>query len=92
MNIRPLEPTSNAMMLLDCICLTAYVSMVNAFIPIPGASGGTEAIFVLMFSTIYGAVQASAMMALWRFYTYYLLMVIGALTFLLFKNFYHARD
>ena len=92
MNIRPLEPTSNAMMLLDCICLTAYVSMVNAFIPIPGASGGTEAIFVLMFSTIYGAVQASAMMALWRFYTYYLLMVIGAVTFLLFKNFYHARD
>ena len=92
MDIVPLHSGNALLLLLDCICLTAYVSMVNAFIPIPGASGGTEAIFVLMFSTIFGAVQASAMMALWRFYTYYLLMIIGAATFIIFKNFYHKSS
>ena len=92
MDIRPIVDTSGAMLLLDCICLTAYVSMINAFIPIPGASGGTEAIFVLMFSTLFGNVQAGAIMALWRLFTYYLIMVIGALTFILFKHFYHRGD
>lgn len=88
MTITPTIDANTATLLLDCICLTSYVTMINAFIPIPGASGGTEAIFVLMFTTLFGGVQASAIMALWRFYTYYLLMVIGAITFILFKNFY----
>lgn len=92
MDITPIVASGNAMLLLDCICLTAYVSMINAFIPIPGASGGTEAVFVLMFSTLFGSVQAGAIMALWRLFTYYLVMIVGALLFILFKHFYHRRD
>ena len=92
MDITPIVDSGNAMLLLDCICLTAYVSMINAFIPIPGASGGTEAIFVLMFSTLFGNVQAGAIMALWRLFTYYLIMIVGALLFVLFKHFYHRNN
>ena len=69
-------------MVLDMITLASFVATVNAFIPIPGASGGTEATFVLMFSTILGTLSATSVMLLWRTATYVLPMAAGALSFL----------
>ncbi|MEG0176462.1 lysylphosphatidylglycerol synthase transmembrane domain-containing protein [Anaerorhabdus sp.] len=71
--------------LLDILALSSFVSMINCFIPIPGASGGTEATFILMFSTIFGSVGASSIMLLWRFITYYFVMILGGLTFIYAK-------
>ena len=72
--------------LLDVITLSSFVSMVNAFIPLPGASGGTEATFVMMFSTIFGLTAVRPIMLLWRFMTYYFDMMIGGIVFLIAKN------
>ena len=36
--------------MLDVIALSSFVTMANSFIPIPGASGGTEVVFNLLFS------------------------------------------
>ena len=44
----------DASRIVDVICLTAFVSMVNAFIPVPGASGGTEITFVTVFAPLVG--------------------------------------
>ena len=41
--------------LLDVIALSSFVMMANSFIPIPGASGGTEVVFTLMFTGMMGA-------------------------------------
>ena len=71
---------------LDCVALASFVSMINAFIPIPGASGGTEATFVLMFSTVFGRLGATSAMILWRFVSYYLIMILGGLTFIWVKS------
>lgn len=71
---------------LDALALASYVTMVNAFIPSPGSSGGTEAVFLLMFSTLYSRADASAILILWRFMSYYLDMIIGAVVFFLAKN------
>ncbi len=71
--------------LIDIIAMTSYISMINAFIPIPGASGGTEAMFVLMFSKVFGMVNASSTMLLWRIMSYYLVMLIGGLAFIYVK-------
>lgn len=71
--------------IVDCMALTSFVSMVTGFIPIPGASGGTEAIYVLMFSTLLGLNAAKSTMVLWRFMTYYFIMIIGGLTFIYVK-------
>ncbi|MEE3486881.1 MAG: lysylphosphatidylglycerol synthase transmembrane domain-containing protein [Bulleidia sp.] len=71
---------------LDALALASYVTMVNAFIPSPGSSGGTEAVFLLMFSAIYHSSDASAILILWRFMSYYLDMIIGAVVFFLAKN------
>lgn len=70
---------------LDVMALSAFVAMINAFIPIPGASGGTEATFILMFTTIMGYINASATMIIWRLSNFYLVMIIGGITFVLYK-------
>ena len=71
--------------LLDIMALSAFVTMINAFIPIPGASGGTEATFILMFTTVVGYINASATMIIWRLSNFYLIMIIGGIVFVLFK-------
>ncbi len=73
-------------LIIDVIALSSYVSMINAFIPIPGASGGTEATFLLLFSHLFGGIATSGIMLLWRFATYYLIMLIGGLTFIYAKQ------
>ena len=72
--------------LINIIALSSFVSLVNAFIPSPGSSGGTEASFLLMFSTIFGKAYASSIMIIWRFATYYMMLVIGGLVFLYAKT------
>lgn len=70
---------------IDVMALSAFVAMINAFIPIPGASGGTEATFILMFTTVVGYINASATMIIWRLSNFYLIMTIGGIVFVLFK-------
>ena len=77
--------------LLDVIALSSFVSMANAFIPIPGASGGTEAVFVLLFSAMGGGTQASSIMILWRASTYHLVMLIGAGVFIWCRHHYSKK-
>ena len=83
---RALHVPVNPGMLLDIITLSSFVSMVNAFIPLPGASGGTEATFLLMFSTIFNELDVRMVMLLWRFMSYYFDMMLGATVFLIAKN------
>lgn len=75
-------------MLIDVVAMSSFVSMANAFIPVPGASGGTEAAFILIFSTIMQSTQASSVMILWRFSTYHFVMLVGGLIFILAKRKY----
>lgn len=66
--------------LLDIICLTAFVTMVNAFIPVPGASGGTEITFVSIFSQLFSGSVVSLML-MWRFVTFYFIIILGGIVF-----------
>lgn len=69
-------------MYVNMVALASFVAMVNAFLPMPGSSGGTEATFVLMFSTIFSKVNATSIMILWRLVTFYQVLIIGAFVFL----------
>lgn len=70
---------------IDMMALCSFVSMINCFILVPGASGGTEAAFIYMFSLIFDKIEAAGIMILWRFCTYYFIMIIGGLAFLIQK-------
>ena len=48
-------------MYFNMVALSSFVAMVNAFLPMPGSSGGTEATFILMFSTIFTKTQSASM-------------------------------
>ncbi len=64
------------------IALAGFVHMANTFVPLPGASGATESVFVLSFSTVIGKAAAASTMILWRFSTFHLVLLIGGIIYL----------
>lgn len=77
--------------LVEVIALSSFVTMANSFIPIPGASGGTEVMFSVLFSPLYG-IMTNAVMILWRLSSYYIVILIGGLTFFFATRYYDKRD
>lgn len=66
------------------ICMTTFSVAMTCFIPTPGAAGGIEFAFMTIFAVIPGvsAVAASGVL-LWRFITYYCLMIFSFITYLI---------
>ena len=60
------------------VAAQAYVSMVSAFVPLPGASGGAEGSFYLFFSMFFTGGTIVPAMVLWRAITYYMNIAAGA--------------
>ncbi len=69
-------------MFIEFLALTSFVSMANTFVPLPGASGATESLFVLVFSVLIGKAGAASMMIFWRFSTFYVPLLTGGIIFL----------
>lgn len=77
---------------IDCLALSSFVLMANAFIPIPGASGGTEFVFTqLFYNLLSNGAYASSIMILWRFSTFHLVMLVGAFMFIYLKQKYNRN-
>lgn len=72
--------------ILDTLTSSAYVLIMGAFVPIPGASGGIEYGFLKFFGNFLSSNIISAVLLIWRFITYYLGMILGALAFSLEKK------
>lgn len=63
----------------DLIGITAFVYLISDFVPLPGASGGSEGSFyILLRYFLKGA--TSATLLVWRFATYYAGLILGGLT------------
>lgn len=65
----------------NTITASAYVYIIGGFIPIPGASGGIEYGFTKFFGNFIVGNKLSAVLLLWRFITYYVGVIIGAIVF-----------
>ncbi len=78
-------------LLVTVIAMSSFVTMANTFIPIPGASGGTEWAFVAIFSGIIDSTLAKSVMILWRFSTYHFVMIVGGLVFVFAKRKYDKQ-
>jgi len=70
------------------IWMTAFAFVIMSFMPTPGASGGAEWAFNEAFIGLAGMTQSIALSAilLWRFLTYYLLMLLGAISAIFVKK------
>ena len=65
----------------NTLTASAYVYIMGAFIPIPGASGGIEYGFTQFFGNFIGLDRITAVLLVWRFITYYLGVILGAIVF-----------
>jgi len=70
----------------DTLTASAYIYLVGAFVPIPGASGGIEYGFTRFFGNFIAKNKISAVLLIWRFITYYLAVALGGIIFSLEKK------
>lgn len=70
----------------DTLTASAYVLIMGSFVPIPGASGGIEYGFLKFYGNFISQNAVKAVLLVWRFITYYLGMIIGAIMFSLEKK------
>lgn len=63
----------------ESIIASAYVMLIGSFVPIPGGSGGLEYAFTQFYGTFITAPHLTLIMLLWRFFTYYLGVIIGGI-------------
>lgn len=65
--------------IVNSIVACSYVMIIGAFVPIPGGSGGLEFAFVRFFGNYITGPILSTVLLIWRFITYYLGMIVGAI-------------
>lgn len=70
----------------DTLVSSAYVLIIGAFVPIPGASGGVEYGFLKFYGNFLPSQTVAAVLLVWRFLTYYLGMIVGSIVFSLEKK------
>jgi len=71
----------NSINIVQAVIASAYVMLITSVVPLPGASGGAEMGFLVFFGSFIIGPQATAIMLLWRFTTYYIGLFAGLLTF-----------
>ncbi len=64
---------------IETIVTAAYVSMMGSYIPLPGGTGGLEYGFLVFFGCFILEPKLTAAMIIWRFATYYIGIVVGAI-------------
>jgi len=68
------------------IVSSAYVMIIGAFVPIPGGSGGIEFGFLQFLGNFVTGSILSASLLVWRFITYYIGIIIGAVAINFYKG------
>ncbi len=63
------------------VLASAYTMLLTSLVPLPGASGGAELGFMAFFGGMISGNLGTAVMLLWRFFTYYMGLALGFLTF-----------
>lgn len=72
--------------LINTIVATAYVMIIGSFVPIPGGTGGIEYGFIFFYNYLITGSLANALMLIWRFISYYLGMILGAIALSLYRK------
>ncbi len=75
------------------LAMSAFACAIAVWVPTPGATGGIEVAFSVLFAQVAVIKQtgnaetlAASAMILWRFITYYLIMIYGFISYFLFES------
>ncbi len=61
------------------ILLQSVCYLMIAFVPLPGAAGGAEIGFVIVFGALLGSTKSSVALLAWRIITFYLILAAGGI-------------
>ncbi len=83
-------PGATFSMLLPAMTLMSCVDLIDVFFIVPGAAGMTEYLFDLLYAGLFASMGldvtlVSSVLLIWRFFSYYFIMIFGAVTFMIFK-------
>ena len=62
---------------LKVIAGAACVQISSSFVPLPGATGGAEISFFLVFGMVFAQEQLGSAILLWRLFTFYMPIIVG---------------
>ena len=65
--------------IITMVAAQAFVYMVSAFIPLPGASGGAEGSFYIFFGMFFTSGTIATAIIIWRIITYYFNILFGCI-------------
>ncbi len=65
--------------LMDIMTLQSFLYLAVSFFPLPGAAGASEGGFYLFFSAIFTNVPVLLPMLIWRFISYYCVLITGSI-------------
>lgn len=84
----PFIDTNEFNNVINCISMTLFSTTISSLIPIPGASGVTELVFKLCYDNLINGdgYLTNAIILVWRFITYYTGLILGFLTFILYRG------
>ncbi len=71
----------DSLTLVNTIAASAYVYIIGCYVPIPGGSGGMEFAFLGFFGNYIADYSIKALVLMWRFITYYLPTIVGAIVY-----------
>lgn len=74
----------DAIDVLHIVAISSFVHMLNALTPLPGDTGFTETMFILMYAVVFHD-YAKPIMIIWRLATYYINIIIGACVLFYFR-------
>lgn len=74
--------------ILNSTSMSLFSTTITAMIPLPGASGGAELVFKMLFSNFFDAdsAQISAIILVWRAITYYFGLFVGFFVFVFYRE------
>ncbi|NLC54701.1 MAG: flippase-like domain-containing protein [Erysipelothrix sp.] len=89
-------PDVKLTLMLPAMTLMACIDLIDVFFIVPGAAGMTEYLFDLLYgglflSTGLNLALVSSVLLIWRFFSYYFIMICGSLTFIGFKLFHYQK-
>ncbi len=65
--------------IVDLVTMQSFLSLAVSFFPLPGASGASEGGFYIFFSDYFTKVPVYIAMIIWRFISYYSILIVGSI-------------
>ncbi|WP_171014854.1 lysylphosphatidylglycerol synthase transmembrane domain-containing protein [Culicoidibacter larvae] len=82
----------NIWMWIYATCGSILIALITSFIPIPGATGGSEVLFTLIYSFIFSSDALGPGLLLWRSGQFYFTIIVGGLVTVIYSLYIRRKS